>query len=321
MCRFIKRIVIYLLLMLLASLCFVIVLAVTNQIMTSFEKHHYKAPGKLIQINQSMMHVYTIGNGTDNIILLSGLGTASPIYDFAPLIQRLKDSYRVTVVERFGYGWSEGSTTPRSNEAIVEEMRLALRQTGILPPYILVPHSIAGLYTLYYANKYPNEVKAIIGLDTSVPEQAKLKKYPRKTNINNLLRITGTARILFSLKPRMLGNYEIPEYSKNDRKMLKIFACWNFGNPTIWNEEKAVTENCKNLYNRTYPNDIPVTLILSNTTVQSSKSNPSWLKMHENQIQGKPYNELVILDGYHYIHWNNSKQIADIITKTISKKK
>lgn len=33
----------------------------------------------------------------------------------------------------------------------------------------MLSHSIYGAYSIYYSNQYPNEVKGIIGLDSSVP--------------------------------------------------------------------------------------------------------------------------------------------------------
>ena len=41
-------------------------------------------------------------------------------------------------------------------------MREALQKSNIKGPYILMPHSVSGVYSMYYANKYPDEVKAII---------------------------------------------------------------------------------------------------------------------------------------------------------------
>ena len=34
-----------------------------------------------------------------------------------------------------------------------------------------MPHSMSGLYALYYANKYSAEVEGVIGIDMSLPEK------------------------------------------------------------------------------------------------------------------------------------------------------
>ena len=47
-------------------------------------------------------------------------------------------------------------------ENIVQEIRHALKEADIQGPYILMPHSISGVYSMYYANTYPDEVKAVM---------------------------------------------------------------------------------------------------------------------------------------------------------------
>ncbi|MED0716688.1 alpha/beta hydrolase [Aeribacillus sp. FSL K6-1121] len=115
------------------------------------------------------MHVYTKGDGENTIVLLSGLGTAAPVLDFDPLVNELAKNHKVVVVESFGYGWSNVTNKERTVENIVEGIRTALK-SNIEGPYILMPHSISGIYSMYYANAYPDEVKAVIGIDFTLPQ-------------------------------------------------------------------------------------------------------------------------------------------------------
>lgn len=43
------------------------------------------------------------------IVLLSGSGVAAPIYDYKVLYSKLTDQYRIAVVEKSGYGYSDVS--------------------------------------------------------------------------------------------------------------------------------------------------------------------------------------------------------------------
>ena len=49
-------------------------------------------------------------------------------------------------------------------------MRLILQEAGEKGPYILVPHSLSGLEAIRWEQKYPDEIKAIIGLDMATPK-------------------------------------------------------------------------------------------------------------------------------------------------------
>lgn len=45
-----------------------------------------------------------------------------------------------------------------------------MNKAGIEGPYVLCPHSMSGIEALYWAQKYPDEIEAIVGLDMAVPE-------------------------------------------------------------------------------------------------------------------------------------------------------
>src|SRR5699024_1310562 len=74
------------------------------------------------------------------------------------------------VIEKAGYGYSEVTDTSRDIDTMLSETREALKQAGISDPYILFPHSMSGIEALYWAEKYPDEVKAIVGSDMATPE-------------------------------------------------------------------------------------------------------------------------------------------------------
>jgi len=113
------------------------------------------------------MHVRQMGSGANTIILLPGLGMPLPSVEFAPLMRELSKKHTVCVVEIFGYGHSDGTDSPRTNENHVEEIREGLKVAGLQPPYVLMPFSCTGIYSEYYAAKYPSEIAGLILLDTT----------------------------------------------------------------------------------------------------------------------------------------------------------
>lgn len=72
---------------------------------------------------------------------------------------------------RPGYGNSDPVSTPRDGLHIVDELRALLRSQGLKPPYILVGHSLGGLYMQLFARRYPEEVSALILVDSTHPQQ------------------------------------------------------------------------------------------------------------------------------------------------------
>jgi len=133
-------------------------------------------PGIIVKVNNHQIHVYAEGSGPRTLVFMSGGGTTSPMLDFKGLYSKLSDRYRVVVVEKSGYGYSEAAKVSRDIDTILEETRSALSLAGEQGPYILYPHSMSGIEALYWAQKYPDEVTSIIGLDPAVPEA--YEKYP-----------------------------------------------------------------------------------------------------------------------------------------------
>ncbi len=95
----------------------------------------YPAPGKLVTVNGHEMHVFIEGKGEDVLVFMSGNGTACPTLDFKPLWALLTNKYKIAVIERFGYGWSDATSNPRDIDAWKEEQ--AYERTARLRPDLL----------------------------------------------------------------------------------------------------------------------------------------------------------------------------------------
>lgn len=180
--------------LILASLALLLLLLagsyINHLLRTPAEEAAYPPPGQLVSVGDHRLHVYAEGQGPVTLVFMAGSGTAAPTLDFKGLYSRLSDEYRIAVVERAGYGWSDGSETSRDVDTVLNETRAALQQAGERPPYILFPHSMSALEALYWAVLYPQEVAGIVGLDPAVPQTYVDQPPPRAM----LTAITFTAR-------------------------------------------------------------------------------------------------------------------------------
>jgi len=293
----------------------ILISAITHNILKSIEKNKYKI-GQTITVDGKKMQAYVTGQGDKTIVLLSGLGTASPIIDFMPLADRLSEDYKVVILEGFGYGFSDTTKEARSNENIVNEIRTALKELQIGGPYILMPHSISGIYSLYYAMNYPNEVEAIIGIDESVPNQTKINKDPDMSSALTLLNNLGIIRDITYLLPSTDdGMNQNNYYTKEQLKIKKMATAWNSVNVSVINEFNRVNANTKELYDVKYPYDLPVISFL----VEDIEGNdPEWIPLHEELISNTEIQKIETLSGTHYLHWTNADKIADMTKEFIT---
>ena len=138
--------------------------------------------GTIAKVGNTDINVYTEGSGNITIIFMAGSGVGCPTFEYKPIYRRMSDKYRIAVVEKAGYGLSSKAVTERTIENLVEESRTALKKLHIEPPYILAPHSYSGFEAIWWANTYPEEVKAVLGIDMGFPNmmKAQAKEIPHE---------------------------------------------------------------------------------------------------------------------------------------------
>jgi len=106
------------------------------------------------------------GSGPRTVIFESGLGDTLNAWD-AVQPRVAAGCARTVSYNRAGYAGSDAAGTPRDAAHIVEELRAALARRDIRPPYVLVGHSLGGLYMQYFARNYPGEVAGLVLVDSS----------------------------------------------------------------------------------------------------------------------------------------------------------
>lgn len=111
------------------------------------------------------------GQGLPVVVFENGLGATLDWW--AKVWPEAARESTVLAYNRAGYGQSEAATQPRDGTHIVEELRALLRARKLAPPYVLVGHSLGGLYMQLYARQYPREVAALVLVDATHPEQLK----------------------------------------------------------------------------------------------------------------------------------------------------
>ena len=107
-----------------------------------------------------------LGAGEPVVVMISGLGDGMATFDDAAA--EIAKSATVIVYDRAGYGGSDAVEGARDARTAERELSALLEQSGISGPYVLLGHSVGGLYAEYYAAQHPDEVAALI-LEDSRP--------------------------------------------------------------------------------------------------------------------------------------------------------
>lgn len=120
-------------------------------------------------------------------------GARETFDSWSKVIASIDQETSIFAYNRPGYGNSAPTTRSRDGRTIVDELRNTLRSSGLRPPYILVGHSLGGLYMQLFARAYPQEVQGLVLVDSLWPGIVKkTEDFPWTTRIAKRLFLSST---------------------------------------------------------------------------------------------------------------------------------
>ena len=296
-----------------AVLVFVLASFTYHRLALQREKISLNPMGQMVSVNGHEMSIFVKGEGPQTLVFLSGAGTASPILDFKDLYDGLSKQYKIVVVERAGYGYSEDTSKSRDVSEVLSETRQALAKTHVSGPYIILSHSMASVETLLWQEKYPGKVKAIIGLDWALPESySHLKMHPQ------ILRMArwGSQLGLLRYLPKSLY---VPNenLSSSDRRLYQRIAYRQILSKAMLNESLSVKKNAKKVAS-SIDSQIPTLLMVSNGG-GTGFSQKDWRHYATSFAKDQKNIEVTFYDSPHYLYHYPTKEVAAKIEEFIKK--
>ena len=262
-----------------------------------------------VEINGHKMHIFRAGNrNKPKLVFMSGSGTIAPVYDFKILYEKLQDEYRIIIIEKYGYGFSEFYEGPCDIDSLIDFQRKALEKAGEKGPYILLPHSMSGLEAIRWRQKYPGEVEAIIGLDMATPLTYKEwtpVQVNQRIRFMKTMRKLGACGLLFWLpiNNRGLNKAQIRKHKRLKRR--------NAMNQCYINEAASVIENAE-IVDAAGGIDCPILMFVSDGKQVSA----NWIE-NAKRFAKQMDAETVFLNCGHYIHHYESERISEKIKEFV----
>lgn len=232
----------------------------------------------------------------------------APALEYRALAGFLGQRYQVLVIEEFGYGLSDAASSERTVEQITEELHQVIGQFGH-ETYSLMVHSIGGIYALYYADRYPEEVRHVIGIDPAVPKQNDVFDFQRinvlGAHLTRGMRACGllswTVRDPKKFMPPVKGmQWTFEEVESYRRLSLEKSA-----NDTVLDEMRHIRRNSKVTHDMTF--SVPVLCFLAS---QSAKQLKNWEGLHQEIMKEQQFSKILFLEGSHFLHYAYPQEIA-----------
>lgn len=126
------------------------------------------AQEKLVKVNEKNFAVYTKGlesrkPNTPVLVFENGMGESLGSWD--TVLDQLASTAPVFAYDRVGLGKSDKAYEMHTTKQTAENLKNILTTMNILPPYVLVGHSLGGVYIRGFAGLYPDDVAGLVFVD------------------------------------------------------------------------------------------------------------------------------------------------------------
>lgn len=109
------------------------------------------------------------------VILFNGF--RMPMSSWEKLYPGIQKNGRIFAYNRPGVEKTSKATCPQTGEEIIRSLEDILQALNLSPPYILVGHSLGGLFANLYARAKPEKVRAVVLVDASHPDEIKSQEF------------------------------------------------------------------------------------------------------------------------------------------------
>lgn len=167
------------------------------------------------------------GSGDPAVAFVPGAGGFG--MDFLRVHQLVASTTTSIIYDRAGTGWSDDTRLPRTLDEVTNELHTVLEWVGVDPPHVLVGHSLGGLYVRRFAQRFPDQVAAMLLLDPAhedwdlyMPDPLKMANQPVMTEMPELpaefiAQYRGAFTALFTAFPDTVRDLLVDRHFQPDR--------------------------------------------------------------------------------------------------------
>jgi pimeloyl-ACP methyl ester carboxylesterase len=305
---------------LLVSLVFLGLTAslVVRQVAVHRAKRDFPAPGRLVEIDGRLSHIYCTGQGSPTILLESGLDDRGS-WSWAGIRDQLSQVSRVCAYDRAGIMWSEPREGPRDAERIAGELHALLAAASEPPPYVLVGHSLGGLLVRVFDRRYPGEAAGFVFVDPSHPEQDRrfpaelrhlIEKKKSEPNQRWLFRIIAPYRLFAAERPTPRTAYwwrSFPEGVLAESRAIDAISEQASRTSTLGNRPVVVLT-------------AGVPLTMPGVSAEGNAASwRTWVELHEELAGLSTNSDHRIVEGAgHYIHEDRPEVVVTAVRDVVT---
>lgn len=151
-------------------------------------------PIRALQTRSGRLTCMLSGQGRPHIVLFSGAGMS--LQGWEPLYPGIEQLGTVFGWNRFGMQGSDPARERQTGTVVLGSLRELLGYSGLEPPYLLVAHSLGGLYANLFARLYPEQVAGVVLIEAMHPADHEVLRKHENQLAATLFRILALPQAL-----------------------------------------------------------------------------------------------------------------------------
>jgi pimeloyl-ACP methyl ester carboxylesterase len=276
----------------------------------------YPPVGRMVSVGDYSMHIHCTGEGSPTVVFESGMGEGA--LSWSAVQPEISKSTRACSYDRSGYFWSDSSAAERTGDVIAGELMTLLHNAGEKGPYVLVGHSVGGLYVRAFSSRYPDYVAGMVLVDSSHEQQGNrlhesawgntaLRAYVFLTRLG-LGRIFGIP----SNNAQPLPSDLRPAYQEMGY-LTKNYA-------TLWREKSAWDAvAATGLKRNSVRNDLPLVVLTQSGKGFKPDYYKTWVELqNELAALSSRSTHIVATSAGHFIQLDEPQLVIDAVSQVVS---
>jgi pimeloyl-ACP methyl ester carboxylesterase len=274
----------------------------------------YPPVGRMVSVGDHAMHIHCTGEGSPTVLFESGLGEGA--LSWSAVQPEVSKFTRACSYDRAGYFWSEPSDAERTSEMIAEELMTLLQQAGEKGPYILVGHSLGGVYVRAFASRYPDQVAGMVLVDSS--HEAQFLRLPPEPDTllraSRFLAPLGVGRII----GRPIG-YATP-LSSDQRSAYQEMGYLAKNYATVLREKTAAAAQAvTGLKRNPMRDDLPLVVLTQGGKKMKPEIYKTWVEMqNELAALSSRGTHIFAASAGHYIQLEEPQLVVHAVSQVVS---
>lgn len=306
--KWIKRILLSLL-----GLILIIVVAgfIYEQISRNNAKSKFPMQGEIVNVGDHNLNYKSLGKGKPLVVFESGLD-AGGFLTWRKVQEEVFKFSSTLSYNRAGILFSERGNSPKTGEAIADELYLLLKKSNNNGPYILVGHSLAGYMLRSFIAKHPKEVAGIVFVDVSHPDQMNRLPTPMTSPpplwLGKFISSIGVVRLF------KIGEFLYPNTSKSDSINILTNAYLPVAIPAVLEELNNIKSLAKEASKINSFGDIPLIVITGTSPKRDAKFQKPWMQMQKELLELSTVSKHMLADkSEHYIQLEQPEIVVQAI--------